>query len=383
MILPRVFACLVLAGCAALPASGPTERDVLDAESSAANTLGFRIVDLSPSVIDALRGADDAGIASMEAVGGPARVDAIGPGDTLAIAIFEVGAGLFSGGGGSQAASGEAATNAGNVRLPPVQVDASGMIEVPYAGRVRAAGRTPIELAETIRADLKTLSQDPQVVVSVTEGVSTAVYVQGDVRSPGRRMLTLGRERLLDLVALAGGAAHSSSDTTIELTRGGRSASAPLVRVEDEPAENVMLRPGDRVRLVHRPRTFTAFGASGKVAEIPFDTAEVSLAEGIARAGGPQNDRADPNAVFLFRFEQPSVAERVVGPAATPAPGPRPVIYRVDLMQPQNYFLSQRFALRDKDLIYVANARTDRFSKFVNIVYSLAFPALTGAQLTR
>jgi hypothetical protein len=39
--------------------------------------------------------------------------------------------------------------------------------------------------------------------------------------------------------------------------------------------------------------------------------------------------------------------------------------------------------MENKDLIYVANARSDRFSKFVSIVYSLALPVITGASLAQ
>jgi polysaccharide export outer membrane protein len=381
--------CAALGACSALPASGPTEREVLAAEKQD-NPIGFRILNVTPAVVTALQRAERPSFTALDIVSRPARVDAIGPGDTLNIAIYEIGNAIFSGGGTASppATGGEApagTTSASGTRLPPVQVDASGNIDLPYIGRVHAAGRTPAELEGVIRAGLHSMSQDPQVVVSLAESVSTAIFVQGDVKNPGRRLLTLNHERLLDAVALAGGTTFPPQDMLIELTRDGRAVRVPLRQVEDNPLENVVLRPGDRVRLIHQVRSFTVFGAAGKVSEVPLEAADVSLIEGVARAGGPTDERADPNAVFLFRFEPPAVADNLGVPALPgSAPGAaRPVIYKLDMMNPTSYFLAQRFPMENKDLIYVANARSDRFSKFVSIVYSLALPVITGASLAQ
>jgi polysaccharide export outer membrane protein len=386
--LPAALALFALAGCSALPSSGPTERDVFRAEKEA-NEIGFKIVDVSPQVISVLESAEGPALAAMDDGSRAARLDTIGPGDTLGISIYEVGSGIFGGGSAGGGASGTdsagGSTSALGARLPPLQVDGRGAISLPFIGRIIAAGHTPVELADIIRDGLKRVSQDPQVLVSITESLSNAVFVLGDVKNPGRRQLTLNREHLLDVIALSGGATYASQDTVVELSRNGHSARASLRHVEDTPSENVALRPGDRVRLVRVQRTFTVFGASGKINEVTFDTPTLNLAEGVARAGGPQDDRADPNAVFLFRFEQPDVASQIgsVPVAGAPAYAPRPVIYRLDMLNPSSYFLAQKFDMHNKDLIYIANARTNQLSKFVNIVYSLAIPAITAKQVTQ
>ena len=384
-----VLCCLALVACDALPSSGPTEHDVIRAERDS-NAIGFKIVDVTPEVVSVLGAAEGPALARMDDGGRPARLDVIGPGDTLAISVYEVGNGIFGTGanGGSQPTSGEApagSTNATGIRLPPVQVDSRGTIELPFVGRVAAAGHTPTELSDIIREGLRRVSQDPQVLVTLQEGLSNAVFVQGDVRNPGRKQLTLNREHLLDAVALSGGTSYPSQDTVVELTRNNRSARASLRHVEDTPAENVALRPGDRVRLFRLQRSFTVFGATGKVSEVYFETPELNLAEGVARAGGPDDSRADPNAVFLFRFEPADVATLLgaIPPPGTPRTAPRPVVYRLDMMNPSSYFLAQKFDMRNKDLIYIANARTNLLSKFVNIAYSLAIPAFTAKQVTQ
>ncbi len=52
-------------------------------------------------------------------------------------------------------------------------------------------------------------------------------------------------------------------------------------------------------------------------------------------------------------------------------------------MQPSSYFLSQRFAIRDKDVIYIANAAAMRPAKLVNIINQLVSPAVTAKILTQ
>ena len=383
-----LLAGLGLSGCSALPASGPTEREVLAAEKDANNQIGFHIVNITPAVVAALTASPAPLMARMDAGRGFPRTDAIGPGDLLGITIYEVGSGLFSGGG--TPASGTVGNevpgsngSATGTRLPAVPVDASGDIALPFVGRLHAAGRTPAALADAIRAGLHNVSQDPQVLVTVAESVAASAYVLGDVRNPGRRQLTLNHERLLDVVALSGGTTHPSSDMRVELIRGGRQIEVPLIRLEQDRAENIVVHPGDRIRLTHRARSFEVYGASGKVNELPFESADVSLAEGMARAGGPLNERADPNAVFLFRYEPADYVQRIGLPVTqgTDTANLQPVVYKLDLMEPTSYFLMQKFQMRDKDLIYVANARTDRITKLMAILYNLAFPAALARQL--
>jgi len=386
-LLPRravrliLLGALALAGCSALPASGPEERDILNSERNAANQLGFRIVDVNARTTAVLEGAAPPGFTTIAAMGRAGAVDAIGPGDVLVISVFEIGSGLFAGSGAAamQAQSGSAgiSTSATRENLPPIVVDRSGFISVPYVSRVRAAGRTPAELQAVIADGLRSHSQDPQVLVEVTRNVANNVIVGGDVSKPGLVPLTLARERLLDVIALAGGPTHPAQDMTLQLLRRGTVGAAPLEQVLRDISLNVPMQPQDRLLLIHRPRTYTVFGAT-RVAEVPFTAERVSLAESIARAGGPLDERADPNAVFLFRYESPVVA-RQIGIASNAEQVP--VIYHLDMINTNSYFLAQRFPMQDKDVIYIANARTNQLGKFVGLIGTLFTPAVVTHSL--
>ena len=61
----------------------------------------------------------------------------------------------------------------------------------------------------------------------------------------------------------------------------------------------------------------------------------------------------------------------------------KPVIYQLNLMKPASYFLSQRFKIHDKDVIYVANAAANRPAKLVSIINQLFSPIVTARALTQ
>jgi len=372
-----LLSAIALASCSALPASGPEERDILKSEQTEANQLGFRIVNVDARTTAVLAGDSDTSFATIAAMTAPGRVDRIGPGDLLSISVFEIGSGLFAGttaGATAQPGSAGISTSATRENLPPITVDLDGTISFPYVGRIRAAGRTPTELQNEIAGGLRSHSQDPQVVVETMRNIANTIIVSGDVNKPGRVPLTLAREHLLDAIALAGGPTHPAQDMVVDLMRRGRTGEAPLEQVQQDVALDVPMQPRDRVHLINRPRTFTLFGAT-KVAEMPFTAARVSLAESIARAGGPLDERADPNAVFLFRYEKPTIA-RQIGVASNAAQVP--IIYRLDMLNTNSYFLAQRISVRDKDLIYIANARTSQLGKFLGLISALFTPAIVA-----
>ena len=377
----------LLQACSALPTSTPQERQVFEAERTAANSIGFHIVDLQPETVAAINMAPPETLRALDALGRPRRMDAIGVGDMLSIAVFEVGTSLFgaASGGETQGDSGGGVASvitpgAARHTIPGLQVDASGNITFPYVGRVRAAGRTPGELARVIEGGLKSKSTDPQVVVTLATNLSSTVIVSGDVEKPGRVPLTLGHERLLDIIAVAGGPKKPDYDTFVQVTRRNATSRILLQTLVQQPQQDIMLVPGDRVQLIYKPRSFTAFGATQKVEQIPLSTGAVTLAEGIARTGGPANDRADANAVFLVRYEGPDVTRRLgleVQPAGTP------VMYRVDLMNPTNYFLTTKVAMRDQDVLLIASALTDQIYKLFGLVSQFFLPLLVGRSIVQ
>lgn len=375
----------VMSGCASLPSSGPTARDITRAELAETNMMGFRIVNVEPSTSqELLRGLvpPEPQFALLES---PGVVDAVGPGDVLNVNIFEVGPSLFSGGSGSVSGGGGGGgfdPSARNQALQGVVVDRDGSIRLPYVGRIRVAGMTPSQIQDVIERAMRGMSQSPQALVSIRENVSNTVVVLGAVQRPGRQPLTLARGRLLDAIAEAGGAGTQTQDLVVRFTRNGRTLEQPLLSIRSGEPNDLVLLPGDRIELLRQPQSFTVFGAT-KVAQITFDARDVSLAEAIARAGGPIDTQADPTAVFVFRYVRTADGTPAVPTDPQAPPQERPMIYRLNMMSPASYFLAQRFPMRDKDVIYIANARSNQPTKLVQIINLLFSPFFTLQAVAR
>jgi hypothetical protein len=67
------------------------------------------------------------------------------------------------------------------------------------------------------------------------------------------------------------------------LSRGGITATIPFGQLVSNPAEDVYAQPGDVLTIVRAPQTFSVFVATGRNAEIPFDTARLTLGEALGR----------------------------------------------------------------------------------------------------
>ena len=85
-----------------------------------------------------------------------------------------------------------------------VFVRLDGMITVPLAGDVKAAGRTTDQIATEVRTRLRAFLEVPQVTVTVAQAVSARFYVIGEVTVSGAFPLTQ-RVTILQALALAGG----------------------------------------------------------------------------------------------------------------------------------------------------------------------------------
>jgi polysaccharide export outer membrane protein len=395
--LALVLAAVSVSGCATLPRNGPTGKQIAH-DATRRNDIGFQIVDISPQNIAALSTVDTP-TGALAALSADGTVDTLGPGDVLAIQIYEVGVTLFggraslAGAGGSAAAEAAPSATAEAIGDGGVMVDRDGNITVPYAGTIAVAGLTPAQVQRRIVDALRGKSQSPQVLVSLRRNIANTVVIMGAVSNPRRLPLTLARERLLDAIAETGGISRATQtgastatgtgaqDAIVRFTRGSRTVEQPLDTIVAGSPDDIMLLGGDRIELIRQPRTFTVFGAIDRISQIPFESRTLTLAEALARAGGPNDSRADPRSVFVFRLPTGTAAPGVAAAAADPAA--RPVAYRINMLQAQNYFLAQRFAMRDKDVVYIANASANEPLKLVQALGQLFSPVIAVQNATR
>lgn len=365
-----------LASCSVVPSSGPTTAQVMSASETsngdnAEQQTGIQIIDVTDGVARRLlaeRKTDD-----FVSTLGDARVgrQQFGPGDVVEVSIWEAPpATLF----GSSAPQIDIGSGAKATVLPAQIIDTDGNIDVPFVGQVKASGRSANELAQSIAARLKGKANQPQVMIRLVKNATSYVTVVGDVSTSARMELTAGGERLLDALANAGGVRQPVDKTTIQVTRGSMVESLPLQSIIRDPRQNVPLHAGDVVTALFQPLSFTVLGASGKNDEINFEAQGITLSQALARSGGLNDSRSDPKGVFIFRFEPADALDWPNKPVRMTADNKVPVVYRVNLKDPASFFVAQSFPMSNKDLVYVSNAPVAELQKFLNLVFSVAYP---------
>jgi polysaccharide export outer membrane protein len=304
----------------------------------------------------------------------------IGPGDVVEVSIWEAPPAALFGSTVLDPRAGAATTRV--TAFPEQMVNKEGMINIPFAGAVLAAGKSLQQIEAEIVRRLAGKAHQPQVLVRVIRNATSNVTVVGEVTSSTRMPLTARGERLLDALAAAGGVRHPVGKVTLQITRDDQVQSLALDTIIRDPKQNIVLMPGDVITALFQPLSFTVLGATGRNEEINFEAQGITLAQALARAGGLQDARADARAVFVFRFEDIKALDWPTPPRTTPE-GKVPVIYKVNLLDPASFFVAQGFPVDNKDVLYVSNAPAAELQKFMNILYSGIYSVSTVRSLAR
>jgi polysaccharide export outer membrane protein len=377
--LPALSLALLVCGCSVIPNVGPSASDITHERTAAVQR--FELIDLDMSVAQVLRGRrPDKSIASFGDYR-PSSVLRIGVGDQVAVTIWEAAAGgLFS----APLVTNQFTTGSKSATIPPQVVDRDGMITVPYAGAIHVAGHTTRDVQAAIEQALQGKAIQPQVLVTVSQSPSNAVSVLGEVVAGARVPLSANGDRVLDVIAAAGGVKSPVNDSFVELMRGQRSARVALSRVVADRREDIYVRPGDVLTVVRDPQTFIAYGATGNNNQIQFNADGINLNEAIAKASGLLDQRADAQGVFLFRFEPESVARALRPNSPLIEPGKlTPFVYELNLHDANSFFVAQAFPIFNKDLIYVSDAPLVDVQKVLQVFNQAITPAATGATVAR
>ncbi len=239
-------------------------------------------------------------------------------------------------------------------RLEELQVDGSGFIYVPFAGRIRAAGQSPEGLRETIARQLDEQTPDPQVYVSRTVGDGSTVSVVGRVGGQGVYPITRATRSLTAMLAQAGGVTVPVQTAQITISRGSVTDRAWLEDLFSNPSLDIALRGGDRILVNEDQRKFTILGATGTQSLIAFNNPTITAIEALAQVGGLDPTRADPTGVFVFRNEPAEIARNVLG--RNDLVGDQRIVYVLNLTAPNGMFMARDFLIRDGDTVYVTEA---------------------------
>jgi polysaccharide export outer membrane protein len=360
-----VAACSVLASCG-LPQVGPNKRQIY--AGSVQREGDAFIVSVNDRVTRATAVVPALGFSSEFKNAGQLGSDTIRPGDVLGITVYEnVDDSLLG-------AEGAPAT------LEEVQVDGAGFIFIPYAGRIRAAGNSPEAIRRIITSKLADQTPDPQVEVRRAAGDGATVSLVGAVGGQGVYPIERPTRSLATMLARSGGITISPEIAQVTVIRGADTGKIWFEDLYRHPELDIALRAGDKILVEQDTRSFTALGATGSQARVPFETQNLSAIEAIAQVGGLLASAADPTGVFVLRNEPEEVAEQVLGRADLE--GSQRLVYVLNLTEPNGMFMARDFVIRDGDTLYVTEAPFTQWTKVLTAITGTASTAGTITSLS-
>lgn len=352
--------CIASAGCDLLPSDGPNANGMLAhaAVNLKANpVMRFALVGIDSRIArDAEQFYQPVSISVPAAFQQSGSFGRAGVGDVLRVTIWEAGdAGLFG-----KDRKGSDMT---------VRVDVDGTIALPFTGRLPAAGRRLSEIETAIVSRLEGQAVQPQATVMVVDNVSSAVSVQGEVFKAGPYPVAKANLRLLDMIALAGGAKNPPYETMVRITRGRSTMSVSLQDLIDQPEKfNVSVAAGDTVLLTRNAQKFLALGAVAQPGEQVFRRSPLTLSDGLGQALGLDPARADAKAIYLFRREPVELARRYGVQLLPEDRDTVPIVYQLDLKAPQSFFVMSNFPVRPNDILFVSAAPLAEVARFMQIL---------------
>lgn len=274
----------------------------------------------------------------------PTREYRIGPGDVLAVMVWEHPE--LTNPYGERRGAGDG-----------IEVGLDGQIFFPYAGLTPVGGLTLDEVRALLTRRLAVITRSPQVDVRVVAYRSQRVYVTGEVAEPGAVTLDTAPKGLIEALAERGGLNERASRRRIYLSRGQARYVIDLRRIygSEQGAVNLALKSGDVIRVPDTSEDqVLVLGevASPRAMPLPGDT--LSALSAIAGAGGVAKASARGSDIYIFRasdsLEPDTEATQV---------------YQIDMRQPQGMLYATHFELRPRDVVYVASTGLSRYNSVV------------------
>jgi polysaccharide export outer membrane protein len=192
----------------------------------------------------------------------------IGPGDLLDIEVFDTP---------------ELSTH--------IRVTQDGFANLPVIGRIELGGLSADQAALAIEDELRrrNLLLEPHVTVFITEYASQGATISGEVREPGIYP-TLGKRRLLDMLAIAGGLS-ATAGKTVSIIHRDDPEHPQNIALQASPEHlgaqlNPEIFPGDTI-VVAKAGVVYIVGDVAKAGGFLVDNNEpLSTAQALSLAGG-------------------------------------------------------------------------------------------------
>lgn len=365
----RVLAVGVVVGLSACTAMAPgiqfgkAQPASREADEADAVVAPAEILAITPRLVrqeKALR--DQQAAEDITALLQPAQVYRIEAGDVLHIVVWdhpELSASMLPAGV-------PGAVGVAGVAVSPMQpqsgfeIDQQGMLDFPYAGKLKVAGLTTVEAHEQLIRRLSHYLKNPKVTLRVLTYRSKRVYVDGEVKQPGVQAINDLPMTLTEAINRAGGVTPMADQSRIMVSREGKTyqINMPQLVQRGVNPSSIMLASGDVVRVLSRDET--KIFISGEVTSpraLPMRNGRLTLNEALGEAGGINPVTGDARQVYVVRRNSQSS-----------------VVYQLDANAPGALAMAEGFELNPRDVVYVAATPLTNWNRTISAMIPGALP---------
>jgi polysaccharide export outer membrane protein len=270
----------------------------------------------------------------------------LGVGDVLSIVVYDHPELTIPTGGE------RSAVEAGNI------VRSDGTIFYPFIGRVNVVGKTTEEVRLQLTRGLSDFLTEPQIDVFIAAFNSKRFHVTGAVSQPGSVPVTNVPLTILDAVNEVGGPTDNAFWHEMSLFRNGTEERLSLYSLlsEGDQRQNRLLRDGD---LLHFPsddnQGVAMLGQVRSPGNLRMNRERLSLTDALSRAGGINEQTAEPSGIFVLRRNEPG-AEKLA------------TVYQLDVSNAIAFVMARNFQLEPQDVVYVTTAPIARWNRVISLL---------------
>lgn len=376
-----LFASAILVSACSFPHAGPSYGSVKELSDAEKTQYPISVLTINDEVTSVLKKHEEN--LSFKKVFGNVKPDVykVQSGDSVDLYIWEGSPALLFGAKSYDAEDLSVTSN----KLPTQLVEEDGNIAVPFVGQIKVSGKTVRQIEKDILSRLNGKANNPQVMLHVSKRPSAQMTVIGDVKNSANITLTPKGERILDALAQSSGVSQNYNKIMLSLTRNGNTSSVPLETVILDPEENIYLNANDVLVAMYQPWTFTVLGPAGKNQEVKLEATGLNIIEAIARIGGLNDNVANANGVFIFRFEdkkiykdyETSINQPLIKNSAIAKAEKIPVVYQLSLGEARSLFEAQNFKIKNGDVVYLSSSGANELSKFLRMVGLMINPLMS------
>ncbi len=249
------------------------------------------------------------------------------------------------------------------------EIDQEGMLDFPYAGKLKVAGLTTSEAHALLTQRLSRYLKQPKLTLRVLNYRSKRVYVDGEVKMPGVQPINDLPMTLTEAINRAGGLNPIADQSRIMVSRDGRTFAINLPQLVQRGVNPsaILLVHGDVVRVPSREEN--KIFISGEVTSpraLAMRNGRLTLNEALGEAGGINPVTGDARQVYVVRRTQDES-----------------VVYQLDANAPGALAMAEGFELSPKDVVYVAATPLTNWNRTISAMIPGALPTAVIATTPR